>query len=362
VRVTNDSFYDGPPAINCMGQVVWSKRINNDFDREEIFLHDIDGTVRQITDDNVRDAFPDINDEGVIVWSRQVGPGGTLEVARYEDGEITILTDNEYSEFGPRVNNRGHIAWHQHWYRGCSEADIFFYDGARIQRITQDGFSNQGVSINDSDELVWTRYDFCQNPWRGTQMYRNAEGDVIELSDGADQSQGAYINNQSQIVWGTDPDGIILWDDGRETLITDWGHPAGINDMGLVSVNRWHEDIEVWQQWVWIDGKMMRITEDASTWNHSGAPNRWGELGWQSQVGGRLANSEIHLLTWRKGNGDIDGNHAVDDDDYEIFAGCTGGPDGGIESCSCHRSDLDHDGDVDLGDFTYLQRAFGRTP
>jgi hypothetical protein len=361
VRVTNDSFYDGPPAINCMGQVVWSKRINNDFDREEIFLYDIDGTVRRITDDNVRDAFPDINDDGVIVWSREVGPGGTLEIARYEDGKITILTDNEYTENGPRINNKGHVAWHQHWYRGCTEAAIFFYDGARIQHITWDGFSNQGVSINDSDELAWTRYDFCQNPWHGTPMYRKANGEIIQLTGGTDQSQVVHINNASQIVWGASPDGVAYWEKGLSRLLTDWGAPSGINSQGLIAFYRWHEDVEDWQQWLWVEEKEFRVSNDLY-WNVDGELNDWGELTWEARTGARLADMEILLLTWRSDNADVVEDDSVDAEDYEALTRCLVGPEVRTEGCVCHRCDLDHDGDVDLRDYTHIQKSWGSGP
>jgi hypothetical protein len=361
VRVTNDSFYDGPPAINCMGQIVWSKRINNQFDREEIFLYDIDGTVRQITDDNVRDAFPDINDDGVIVWSREVGPGGHFEVARYEDGEITILTDNEHSEYAPQINNTAHIVWNEVRDENCTPSDIFFYDGKRAERVVQDGFSNQAVSLNDLDEMVWTRYDFCQNPWRGTPMYRKANGEIIELTDGTDQNQGVHINNEPQIVWGAKPDGVAYWENGQGWLLTDWGRAAGINERGLVSIYRWHEDIEAWQQWLWIDGRMIRISEEPY-WNHSGQLNNSGEVAWQGRTGARLADSQIVLLTWQKQNADIDGSGVTSLEDFELFADCLAGPGETTEGCVCHRCDLDHDGSVDLKDFVHLQQVLRREP
>jgi hypothetical protein len=357
VRVTNDSFYDGPPAINCMGQVVWSKRINNEFDREEIFLYDIDGTVRQITDDNVRDAFPDINDDGVIVWSRQVGPGGTFEVAKYEDGEITILTNDEYSDFAPRINNLGHIVWNKIWYRGCSEveSDIFFYDGERTTRITSNGFSNQGESINDVDEMVWTRYDFCQNPWRGTAMHRKSNGDLIELTDGSDQTQSVFLNNRSEITWEIGAGGIIHYKGGRSVQITDWGYPTEIADNGDIVILRWHDDEEIMQVWLYRSEKFIRLTDDG-IWNGGRAINSWGEMPW---VHGGYPATDIVLMSWRHNNGDLDRNDVVDIQDHRTLGACVSGPGARYAECACRRPDMDRDGDVDLRDFAYLQQAFG---
>jgi hypothetical protein len=357
VRVTNDSFYDGPPAINCMGQVVWSKRLAG-FDGEEIFLRDVDGTVIRITNDNVRDAFPDINDDGVIVWSRAVGPGGTFEVARYEDGEITLLTNNAFSESSPHINNLGHVVWNQFVDGECADSHVFYFDGVQIEQVTRGPYSNQGESINDLHEIVWTQYDFCQNPWRGTPMYRNAKGEIIELTDGSDQSQAPIINNHSQIAWGPDPDGIMLREKGVNRLITDWGGATDVNDGGVLTVNRWHDEIGAWQQWIWVNGIFLRLSEDQE-WNRSAEINGWGEVAW---LAGPSLRAEIVLLRWESTNADINGDRALDGDDWRLQAPCLAGPESRADGCTCHRADLDHSGTVDLKDFAHLQAAMGDAP
>jgi hypothetical protein len=357
VRVTNDSYYDGPPAINCMGQVVWSKRLAG-FDGEEIFLYDIDGTVRQITNDNVRDAFPHINDDGVIVWSRAVGPGGRFEIAMHRDGETRLLTNNGVMNWSPRINNLEHIVWFQDGNPQCAGYRIMFYDGRPAQMIYDDGYSNQSPMINDFDEIVWTRYDFCQNPWRGTAMYRKADGEIIELTDGSDQSQGVLINDHSQLVWGHDPDGVMLWEDGEAELITDWGFAADINDLGVVAINRWHDDIGAWQQWIWVNGEFLRLSE-GQEWNRSAEINGWGEVAW---LAGPSLRAEIVLLRWESTNADINGDRALDGDDWRLQAPCLAGPESRAEGCMCHRADLDHSGTVDLKDFAHLQAAMGDAP
>jgi hypothetical protein len=335
VRVTNDSFYDGPPAINCMGQVVWSKRLAG-FDGEEIFMRDVDGTVIRITDDNVRDAFPDINDDGVIVWSRAVGPGGRFEIAMHRDGETRLLTNNGQMNWGPRVNNQGRVVWHQDTGRGCSGKRILLLDEQGTRVVYDGDYSNQVPIINDLDEIVWTRYDFCQSPWRGTPMYRTADGELIELTDGSDQGQAPFVNNRSQIAWGSDPDGVILWESGKKELITDWGHAADINDRGVVSINRWHEELRAWQVWLWVNGELVRIT-DEPYWNNSADVNESGELAWEH---GNPGQHDVMMLTWNEQNGDIDATGSVDAGDYRVLAPCIGGPDRRVDGCACHRSDL----------------------
>ena len=63
VQITDDPNFDDLAAINNCGQIVYSTRLNQTTDSEEIFLYDNGKTVR-LTDDDVRDAFPDINDDG----------------------------------------------------------------------------------------------------------------------------------------------------------------------------------------------------------------------------------------------------------------------------------------------------------
>jgi hypothetical protein len=357
VRVTNDSFYDGPPAINCMGQVVWSKRLAG-FDGEEIFMRDIDGTVIRITNDNVRDAFPDINDDGVIVWSRAVGPGGRFEIAMHRDGETRLLTNNGRMNWGPRINNRGHVVWGQETDRGCYGLRIMLQDEQGTRAVYDEQYSNQIPFINDLGEIVWTRYDFCQNPWRGTPMYRKPNGEIIELTDGSDQSQAPYFNNSTEIVYWVPPDGIILWDNGERRWVTDWGTASDISDHGVISVNRWHDDIGAWQQWLWMDGEFLRLSDDLE-WNRSGELNTCGELAW---LRGPSLRAEIVVLQWKSTNGDITADGIVDSDDWAAFAPCLAGPVRSVDDCACHRTDLDHNGIVDLRDFAHLQGAFGDSP
>jgi hypothetical protein len=187
-------------------------------------------------------------------------------------------------------------------------------------------------------------------------MYRKVDGKIVELTQGTDQNQGVHINNISQIVWGARPDGVTYWENDQERLLTDWGRPSGINNVGLIAVHRWHADIQVWQQWAWIDGNMIRITDEPYS-NVDGEPNDWGEVAWEARMGTRLADNEIRLMTWVEQNADINGSGATSLADYEILVACFTGPDEAVDRCACHRGDLDHDGDVDLSDFTYFQQS-----
>jgi hypothetical protein len=226
--------------------------------------------------------------------------------------------------------------------------------GTRV--VYDDAYSNQGPKINELDETVWTRFDFCESPWRGTPMYRKPGGEIVELTAGVDQSQSPHINNRSQIVWGADPGGVVLWEKGEPELITDWGHAAAINDGRSVSIDRWHEDIREWQVWLSIEGAMLQIPLQGS--HATGRLNNFGEVAWEQ---GR-SRYEVWLMSWSTSNADITGDATFDLADWVVQEGCLGGPSRRANGCACHRADLDHSGTVDLKDFAHLQGAMGDSP
>ena len=55
--------------------------------------------------------------------------------------------------------------------------------------------------------------------------------------------------------------------------------------------------------------------------------------------------------------GDLDFDSDVDLADFQVFAGCLGGP-GAFGTPGCHGADLECDGDVDLADFALFQQQF----
>jgi hypothetical protein len=410
IRLTDDPDLDGPPAINNLGHVVWSKRIDQGFDTEEIFMWD-GAAVRRITNDNVRDAFPDINDNGTIVWSRAKRPGepDNLDIVRWQNGELTHVTDDEVRDSAATINNLDHVAWYQTIGAGCSGfANVFVYDGETIQQITDSGrgLLDQGVQINDFDELAWTRYDFCQNPWMGTIMLYSG-GMMREVSDGMGQDQVATINNQREVAWGWGPpdrDGIAIWHDGVTKDVTAWGDHPAINLRSDLVFQRWHEDIRATKQWIHKCGGFLRITADAlpewvasindcpeAAWNRGPFPNTdvfvMRTIPGDTDHDGTVDLSDLkgfhRCLTGPRSlelscggrSSDVDADGDVDLRDYAIFGartdnhvdyetllGCMTGPRRLLGRCDCLASDFDRDGDVDLRDFAGLQSRIGGAP
>jgi hypothetical protein len=361
VQLTKGPEYERWPRINNCGQIVFSKVVDQSGTLvTEIFLYD-NGQVNRITDNSVADAHPDVNDAGTIVWTHEADGFGGGTVARYENGTITLLAPG----FTPVINNLGHVAWIRYNDQGCWDVDaaVFFYDRQTIQQITDYSTSNQGVSINDLDDLVWTRYDFCVNPWESDVMLYRGEV-TTPLTTGEIEPRGPDLNNLGIAAWGG-PEGIRLWkarapatfaEQDPTLTLTDWGRNPHLNDVSDVSFLRWHDDSNTWQVWLYrggLGGAFFQLTNPPLS-NTASDINDAGEV--VMKLGVFPAGDIALLRRIRTGEYDFDGD--IDLDDYAAFEACMTGP-GPVDGlCQCRFLDIDHDRDVDLADFAELQQAF----
>jgi len=353
VQVTNDSNDDWYVAVNNCGEVVYSKHLADD--TWEIRCYD-NGRTIDIPAAGPRNYYPDINDDRVIVWSARTTVNSPLGIVRYANGVCTHITTPSVNDYSPRINNLGHITWCRWLGDGCedSRAEIFLYDGQSVAQLSNNGLSNQGPSINDSDMLVWTKYNFCLNPWESnTLLYRS--GLITKLPDHQEnEAQIPDINNRGQVVWGG-PSGIELWTwlAGTSTIITPWGRNPAINNRGDIFFLRWHNDSETWQVWCYVDGMFYQLSDDPF-WNLDGDINEYGEMAWERG----LFETDVGMLR-RIRNGDTDFDLDVDVDDYAPWADCLTGPVETDRLCRSRFLDMDHDRDVDLADFALFQNATG---
>ncbi|MBU0637349.1 MAG: hypothetical protein KKB50_00670 [Planctomycetes bacterium] len=316
VQITDNPHYEPVPRINNHGQCVFMVWFDtSDRRTEEIFLYD-NGVLTRLTDDYIQDCSPDINDDGTIVWCRGLGPINpqtgepTLEIVLYENGQITRLTDNDRQDHSPAINNSGHVVWARDMGQICGthEAmDLFLYDGQEILQITTDGLSeevaNQAADINDYDDIVWTRYNFCADPWESAiMMYSNAVTTQISPV-GTLTPRGVTINNGQQVAWlfqiGGGQHGIHLWENGVTTLFTDWGGGPRLNDNGDMCFFRWYENESTYQMWLYRKGWFYQLSDDPF-WNASGDINDRGEVVWQS---GDYPWSDIRLMRRKQPGG-----------------------------------------------------------
>ena len=99
-------------------------------------------------------------------------------------GVLTVLGTGS----APRINNLEHVAWKLLHPIGCvTLTDIFLYNGQEVQQITYDALSNQQVEINDHDQLVWTRFDFCASPSWESEIMLWIDGVTTQLTTGPHQ-------------------------------------------------------------------------------------------------------------------------------------------------------------------------------
>ncbi|MCC7293840.1 MAG: hypothetical protein IT449_17415 [Phycisphaerales bacterium] len=314
VRVTDDpGSFEYFPRINNRGQIVFTMRTPGDGDdrTDEIFLYD-SGRLIRITEDHKKDAFPRINDEGTVVWCRAMGPDGeygpTYEIMlRTADGQITRLTADDRDDYGAVINNLGHIAWSKEYGYGCSgmvvQSDIHFFDGRTEQRLTfdgdgQDGFSNQLGDLNDLDEIVWTKYNFCVIGWWDSDIMLYRDGRIRQLDpEYSFEPQTPSINNTSTVAWTNNfnsdgRSGIQLWKDGIVSDLTEWGDVPDVNESGEVAFTRWYDIEQTRQVWLYRTGRFIQMTSDQD-FNYGPSMNDAGDLAFQS---GRPFVTDIRML------------------------------------------------------------------
>ncbi|MCC7293988.1 MAG: hypothetical protein IT449_18155 [Phycisphaerales bacterium] len=283
VKVTDDpTTFEYFPRINNRGQIVFTSRNPGDGndDLDEIFLYD-NGNITQITDNRKGDRWPDINDEGTIVWSSEIGPEGewdrTFEIMmRTPDGRIRRLTDDASDDYEPRINNLGHVAWYRDFGYGCAldawRSEIFFFDGQSENRITfdaegPDAFSNQLRDLNDLDEMVWTKYNFCVVGWWDSDIILYRDGRMKQLDpDYSFEPQVPTINNDGLVVWMNNFNedgrwGLQAWENGVVSDLTQWGSVPVVNASGEIAFHRGYGGGRA-EIWTYTNGGFRQMTSD----------------------------------------------------------------------------------------------------
>lgn len=368
VQLTNSPVFDHHARINNAGQIVWETRIDGTEESSEIFLWQ-NGQTTRLTNDNVRDAFPVISDTGAIVWTRFNGPigerGPTGEIVlRDPDGTWRQITQNGEDDRNPALNGLGEVVWKRYMGTGCFGSqymDIFHFDGQETSAVTTDAISdrvaNQSPQINDSGTIVWMRMDPCGGPgnWDAKIMLRDGSG-VHELTEQHRQPTNPIINNRGTIAWSyrLPPSfavqGVAVWQDGANRLLTDWGVASDINDRGWVTIHRWHDEVQSWQVWLYREGQFIRLS-DAPTWHFDANINQRGDLVWMT--GSPFALDFDVLYLPRLNAGDLNCDGVLDAFDIEPFISALldpAGYRGAFPKCDLMLADVNEDGTVDAFD------------
>ncbi len=362
-RVTDNPIKEQNPRMNSR-QIVFEARMDGTVEGTELFLYDAETEeLQRLTNDNVRDAFPDISEGGTITWSRFIGPAGefgpTAEIMmRRPDGTELQITSNAEDDYEPRINGSEHLAWYRSVGPGCggAVADIYFFDGQTTIPITTNAIPedliNQAVSLNDSDEITWTEYDFCLSPWESRVMMYSGGATTEISSPWMFEPQGASLNNNHQVVfnwydWPADEHRLVLWEGGETTFLTI-GRGALLNDRGDLGMTRWHDDVSAWQPWLHRDGQDWRLTDD-EVWNIHYDLNNLGESVWFADA---LGVSDIVYLR-RFELGDVNCDGAIDAFDIQPFLVALFDPQGypsAYPNCDPLLADINDDGFVNAFD------------
>jgi len=319
-------FYCGPPDINDRGQVVFHRSLwPPDLPKNEIFIYDR-GHLMQVTDDGVYDAFPRINNNGAIVWMRDTaGRNASSDIVLWRDGHLTQVSfpGNNQTDGAPDVNDKGWIVWSRAMDLPQDWDEIYLWDQAKTRQITDNGLSNQGPRINRRGDLVLTMRDYSVSPLV-SEILAYFGGALVRLSNGQRHVVAGGINDISQVVWDSPYDGLQLWHRGwTKDLVPAYALAGGINNRGDVAVTRFDVRQRNYTLWAIRQGELVQLTDGAQG-GGAGGINYRGEI---ATVIGRFPSIGVAIFTKR------------------AFA-----------------ADCDLDGDVDLADFSVIQRCFDSTP
>jgi hypothetical protein len=336
--------YCGWPDINDRGDLVFDCQDWGDWSTSEIYLYS-GGELIQVTHDNLKDGFPKINNNREIVWQRELDGDGDWDIVLLRDGKMRLISDEPYAEGGPDINDAGHIAWDADPADPEIDNQILYFDGRSTRQISNNALSNQGARINQSAQIIWTRYNFGGAPWYSDVMlYR--DGETIQVTQGRKRINFAGINDLGQVVWVSPQGGLEKWDDGVTVTLLPDGNNAQINNRGFISVSR--SNGQSLCMWLLRDDRWWQLT-NGPEYAHNGSINNRGEVVWQHGS----VPAGIALLTRSTGfTGDLDFDEDVDLRDFTVLQTCFGSPQPlGPE---CWEGDLDGDEDIDIEDFNVL--------
>lgn len=366
VQITNDGDLNDPYDINDCGQIVFAKRAGFSWSQAEIYLYD-NGRTMQLTDNSDVDFWPRINERGVVAWTRGFGEDCCYQVVKLEDGLETVVAQGSNFVMAFDIGANGEIAWGDWTNAGCrgTESEIHILRDGVDERITSGGYSHQDVTFNTIGDLVFTRFDFCPNPWE-SDIFLHSGGQFQQITVDEVESQSPSLNNLGHVVWssqGQPTDFIWKWVQGEKRMVTDWGAGPSSNDLGDVAFRRWHENFQQTRACLFHDDAVWELTHGPQDAWCTGI-NRAGEV----IIKLRSGDSAYEVLFLRRTrDGDLDNDMSIDRGDYASFPACMTGPqwparldpDPQQSLCECRFLDIDYDGDIDLQDVSLFMNNFG---
>lgn len=353
-------------AINNSGQITWVRQAQVPGPNlTEIMRYD-QGTITRLTDNQISDLWPKINDRGEVVWESPTGVNGEWEIWIWRDGAARRLvevwppgTAPNKDNRGPAINNLGHVVWYRMGEEQCDivDGEIWLYDEDGPRQLTDAGLSNQSPDINDFDEVVWTRYNFCSNPWSSEiLLLTNGVARVISTPDQLNPQLPA-INNLGQAVWhyydptvGPELVSVAFYHDGVASRLMTRGTGARLNDNSWIALSMYDETATSVQLWLILPDATLQLTDEPPN-NAAQDINNYGEIAW---VHGRLPSFPFELRVFsRYGSGDMDCDGQISIADIAPFVLALVNPDGyaaQFPQCDVMLADFNGDNAVAVAD------------
>lgn len=307
-----------------------------------------------------------------------MGEGSTPEIMlRTPDGVVTRITNDPAEDWSPAVNNRQQVVWQKTgaWVCGGPVKDIYFYDHGTGETvaITNNGgpesLENQAADINDSGDIAWTEYDFCDPPFPynfQSRMMLYSNGQTRVLPTLSVTAQVPSINNQGWIVWNgldlaTRRDTVEFWNGFETVQLTDDGGLPHINNVGDIVFDRWNSNVQRWEVWLFRNDNFLPISHYP---NHNITPriNDRGEIAWST--GAMLVATDIRLMR-RFQLGDLNCDGAYGAFDIEPFIVALMDPIRYRQlhpACDPALADINEDGAVDGFDIEPFVTLLGGRP
>ena len=318
IRVTDTpTDRERDARINDHGDIVYGCRLKNQTALQEIFLWSRNQTTR-LTSNSVPEGLPHINNHGDVVWMRFDGPvgpyGPTSEIVQLIDGVETYLTNDAFDDFAPRISEDRIVVWQKSTFDGCqgSNYKVLLLDTNETIELTDGDHSDQVPCRNESGQIVWTRYDFCQEYWV-SEILLFTDGEITKIS--TDPIMGGPAISETGVVAWSNNHALEIWDNGVITRISDSGEGPRINSRGDISFIRWNESSSAWEAWFYIGGDFRLIAAD-QYWNIVDDMNEHGDV--VVRTGTTLVEFDVWLYQ-RLPDGDMNCDERVDFDDIDGF-------------------------------------------
>lgn len=264
----------------------------------------------------------DINDAGQAVGWAHIAGSSYRHAFMWQQGSgmVDLGTDGRYYSDARAINDNDpvQVAGSTSWSGGSDTIAFIWSEGVFTDLPAIGGAYSEAVDLNDLGQVVGWSVDASGN-WYAT-LWNAGGGPAINLGAlGGNRSRAEGINNLGQVV--------------------GWAKNAAAQNRAFL----------------YRDGQMFDLSSlippDAG-WNYlreAEAINDAGQITGFGYIEGSTYERGF-LLTPVCRPGDLDCDGDVDPDDFNIFAGCLTGPNGGVDP-GCDASDLNGDGDVDLLDF-----------